>query len=94
VSHTINLKIGIDLFIWSQGPKRRFSKNEKRSHPPIYKCSKFQYDLAIFDFYTLSQSFRTKRVPKAQKWRFWKNEQNFPRYSSNLQVCQFSTCCT
>jgi len=29
VSHTINLKISIDLLIWSQDPKRRFWKCEK-----------------------------------------------------------------
>jgi len=44
-------------------------KKKSQDIHPTYKCGKFQHDWAIVDFSTLPQSFRTKRIPRVQKWK-------------------------
>jgi len=60
-SHTINLKIAIDILIWSKGLNRRFSRNVKRESQnflPIY---------SVVNFNMIGPFLTSLRCPKGQK---------------------------
>jgi len=92
--YKINLIFGVKKFlnaVKARGQKERFSKSKINTPRVFIQSTNVPNFNMIGQFLTsrLPQSFKEKRVPRAQKARFLKIKH--PRYSSNLQVCRIST---